>query len=99
MTAIAEQGATNTISIETVINHPDFKDDTMSNDISIIKTAEKIDFEKIPGLQKIDLPKSSFQMPYGETAEVAGWGWIKVEYWVLLLVNELTYKIILRLSV
>lgn len=77
---ISQQYSNQTIGIGSVINHPDFRDNIMSNDISIIKTAQQIDFDKIPSLQKISLPKSDFQMPYGEIAEVAGWGWIQVQF-------------------
>lgn len=57
-------------AVSRITNHPQFKQKTMSNDISVIKAVRKVAFTKL--VQPVRLPTSN--VVAGTAATISGWG-------------------------
>jgi len=58
--------------VSQIINHEDYNDDTMANDISLLKLAGEAVFTTY--IQPVCLPTQASQVPVGTTCWITGWG-------------------------
>lgn len=63
-------------AVSKITNHPLFDQKTMSNDISVIKTVNKVAFTKL--VQPVQLPASN--VVAGTAATISGWGRFNVSF-------------------
>lgn len=66
------QPSENHINVSKYIVHPDFDNQTTSNDIAILWLAESFEFNI--NIHPVRIPEQDAIIPYGVLAQVAGWG-------------------------
>lgn len=62
----------NIYTLEFAMPHPDFNEHNFSNDICVLRTTQPFVYTK--RILPIALPATDFQLPFGEMAQVSGWG-------------------------
>jgi len=60
------------VPVAQVIQHPDYDDWTIENDIDVLKLAAPLSFG--PGIQAIPLPVPGHNVPSGNMCDLTGWG-------------------------
>lgn len=65
------------VSLSSVTIHPQFDQNTMDFDVSIVRLVHNIPLDDYQ-MRAIKLPSDDFEMPYGQLAEVTGWGRLEV---------------------
>jgi len=62
------------IDVKKIIQHNQYDDSTLDNDISILELKDKVDLETYPNIKPICLPPSGDATYGGNMATVSGWG-------------------------
>ena len=70
-----------TVSIDEVIPHQGYNDNTYDTDIMLLKLSERIDFGET--IHPVCLPEQGARVPVGTRCYTTGWGNLECEYWGL----------------
>jgi len=60
------------VSVQRLIKHKMYNDDTSENDIAILKLSKSLEFNRY--VQPACLPKPDYEYPAGENVIISGWG-------------------------
>lgn len=77
ITRLTEKLSGVNVSLSAVINHPQFNETSKDFDVAIVQLLHDLPLDDYR-MQAIRLPDDDFQMPFGELAEVTGWGRLEV---------------------
>lgn len=66
------------VSLSAVTNHPQFDQTSMDFDVAIVRLVQDLPLDNYR-IRAIRLPNDDFEMPYGQLAEVTGWGRMEVQ--------------------
>ncbi|XP_004477526.1 granzyme H-like [Dasypus novemcinctus] len=64
------------IPVRKAIRHPDYDENTLSNDIMLLQLERKAKWTA--AVRPLSLPRSQAQVRPGQVCSVAGWGWVAV---------------------
>lgn len=68
-----------------IINHPNYNNRTLANDIAVIRTAEPIVFNAL--VQPISLPRNDVPVAGGVASTLSGWGQFRVSFFLLIFIS------------
>lgn len=77
ITRLTDTSAGVNVSLSAVINHPKFNETSMDFDMAIVRLVHNLPLDEYR-MRAIRLPDDDFEMPYGQLAEVTGWGRLEV---------------------
>ena len=64
-----------TVNVMTIIDHPNYNDNTLNNDISVLKLESRLPLDTLPNIKPACLPSAGATFP--GSAIVSGWGTVE----------------------